>query len=141
MGDGTRQHDQAPVRLTRESFERALDLDRTLHLGRNQAHLKRRGRPLDGTPHRDVWRLIEVQNNRHSAHLRCHLLEHLQELPAHRELTLREAGDVAARPVQVRDEPAINRIVDLREDDRNVAGRPLQGQQPQCTSGPDHVWL
>ena len=70
-------------------------------------------------------RLIKIQNDRHTTHLGRHLLEHLQYLPAHGELAQRESGDVAARPGQARDEPAADWIVDLREDDRNIAGGPL----------------
>src|SRR5262245_30535991 len=109
----------------REAFHRTLDLGRTLHIGRRQAYPERRRSRLDRAPHRDVRRLLKIQNDRYTIHLGCHLLEHLEDLPAHRELAQRESSDVAARSSEARNEAAADWIVELREDARNGASRPL----------------
>ena len=50
-----------------------------------------------------------------------------------------KAGDVAARTRQTRDEAGPNRIVDLREHDRNGAGLAMQRRQGRGITGKDHV--
>src|SRR6516225_2802274 len=118
-GDRTRLHDQGSVRLTPESFDRTLDVGRTLYVGWSQAHPNRRGGRLDSAPQRDMRRLLKIKKDRHAAYLGRHLLEHLQDLAADGELARRESGDVAVRPRQARDKSAANWIVDCREDDGN----------------------
>src|ERR1700730_13482404 len=75
--------------------------------------------------------LQKIQNNPHAAHMGRNLLQHLQDLATHGELAQREPSDVATRSRQASDEPAAERIVNIREDDRNDAGRPRYRQQWQ----------
>src|SRR6516225_11900814 len=121
LSDGAREHNQAPIWLTREALDHTLDLVRTWRVSRYRAHPERRRSRLDRAPHRDMRWLLKIQNDRHTIHLGCHLLQHLEDLPAHRELAQRESSDVAAGSSEARDEPAADWIVDLREDDRNGA--------------------
>ena len=50
-----------------------------------------------------------------------------------------EAGGVAARPRQALDEPGADRIRDLREHDRNGAGRLQQRRHNRAARGQDDV--
>jgi hypothetical protein len=54
------------------------------------------------------------------------LKEDAEPFAAHLRLKIRKARDVAARSCQARDEAAIDRIGDLREDDWDRLGEPLK---------------
>src|SRR6516165_200601 len=124
-GDGTWEYYQATIRLMRKISDRAFDLGGTLHIGSSHAHAKRRSRRcFECIPHRDLRRLIEVQNDRHATNLGRNLPEQLQHFAAQRELTLGESSDIGLRPRQTRYKTTADWIVDYREDDRDSACLP-----------------
>jgi hypothetical protein len=70
-----------------------------------------------------VGRRLRIEHDGKAIDAGRQLLEQLQRLSDHRVFEEAEAGDVAARPRQVRNEALPHRIVDDHENDRDGTGR------------------
>jgi hypothetical protein len=67
------------------------------------------------------------------------LLEQVQGLGCHRKFLAGKAGDVAARLRQARHKALADRIGDVREQNRDRAGRPPNGRQDWRACDKDQV--
>ena len=80
---------------------------------------------------------MAIPKNGHSSHPRRDLLEHLQPFAAQAVFEHQEAGGIAARARQARNEAGADRVDDNHEHDRHGAGRLQQRRRGRGASRSD----
>ena len=120
--EAIRYHDQATIRLACLCGNDRFELGHVANRGCDRLHCEGRSGSFDGVQEiLGIWRHCRVEQHRGSGNARRNLLEQLQPLASQRANHSLEAGDVAARPRQARDEAAADRIGNRRENDWNGA--------------------
>src|SRR5262249_44893286 len=133
------RHDDPLVRPLRESLEASLDRIGFAQVYRGKLDPEGRRRRLDGGYLANSRELTGVAQDRDAGDPRRDLLEQLEPLATDHKFELQEAGRVAVRPRQTRDQAADDRIGDLDENDRHRAGDLLQGFDAGAANGDDHL--
>src|SRR5215831_5280940 len=120
---GARSHDRAAIRGTRKRGDGALELADVAYVDRTHFHPERRRRGLNGAKLPNAGGYGGIPEDGHSFDPRRNLLEHLQPFPALAIFEHEEAGGIAARARQARNETGADRINDNHKHDRDGAGR------------------
>src|SRR5262249_16687489 len=109
------------------------------HIDRAHLHAKRRRRGLDYAELARSGRDGRFSKDRRSRHTGCNLFEQLQPFRSDAVFEYEKTGGIAAPPPQAIDVAGADGIADIREYDRNGAGRLQQWWESPAGMRPDDV--
>jgi hypothetical protein len=107
------------VRAALERPERGRDLLRSPDFERGDLKAERARCSLSFAHFQHCGRILEIGQNRQTAKTLDNLAQEFEPFAGKIGALQRQAGDVAPRPRQARDEAAADRVVCCREHDRN----------------------
>src|SRR5262245_17965830 len=140
-GRAVRQHNDTSIRLSRESIQRLLDAELVSNGGvdylnsQGSANCVHRG-SVELSRFRGGRRIKDEADPRGPG---SDFLQYLEPLAAHREFVVGQAGEIASRSPEVRNQFATDGIIEQREHNWDRSGCVLQGYRHGRARRDNHV--
>src|SRR6266508_3012965 len=136
-----RQHDKASIRQARERLDGALDVGGVIYRTGHEFERERRRNVLGRADEVIVRRRYGIGHEGGAPEMWRDLFEQGQPFSGDAFFVEHEAGDIAARVRQTRNQARAERVGDVDEYDRNRAALPLQRHDHRGCMAEDYIGL